>query len=141
MTELSSLVERYQNGEIGLSTVKAKVVKYLGASVKATDEVIKRLKRVGAPAVKNGDALQRGELTLLGHAKRTFQDAKKAAQALPTSNAKTLGKGLAAVGVKMTAVGKDISAAEARLHKFSSKALTNAARHESACNQVRAFLP
>jgi hypothetical protein len=141
LTELSTLVEKYQKGDISLTTVKTTVVKYLADSVKTTDKVIQRLRRVGAPAVKNGNTLQQDELKLLGHAKRTFQNAKKTTQALSTSNVTTFGQGLAAVGKKLTAVSQNISAAEARLHRYSSKALTDAARHEPACSQVGAFLP
>jgi hypothetical protein len=100
-----------------------------------------RLKRVGSPAVKNGDALQQGELRLLGQEERAFRNVEKAVQAVSTSDAKTFAKGLAPALKKIAAAEQNIGVAAARLHRYRSKALTNAASHTPACSQVRGLLP
>jgi hypothetical protein len=139
LAELTATVQKYQNGDVGLPAVKTTVVKFLDKSVKATDGVIKELKALGPPAVKNGAVVQQGELRAFGQAKTVFQKAEKTAKGLSTSNAQTFGKGLTAVGHSITVAGQKISAAETKLEKYATKALTTAARHNGACRAIGAY--
>jgi hypothetical protein len=141
IVKLQGAVAKYKDGEIGLSTLKDDVVAFLGKLVKASNSVVTQVRAVGPPKVENGDKIQQGELHAFGQAKKVFQNARKAARALSTSNVQEFGKGLTAVGSSITAAGAKISAAESKLHKYGSKALKDAAAHQPACSEVRSFLP
>jgi hypothetical protein len=141
LVKLKATLVKYQDGDIGLPAVKNSVIAFIDNLVEASDKVVKQLKKVGAPAVPNGDKIQKGELAAFGKAKSVFRAAKKMAQALSTGDTQKFGEGLTAVGHKITLAGHKISAAESKLHKYSSKALKDAARHQAVCSKVPSFLP
>ncbi len=122
-----------QAGTTDIPAVKSKLVGFLKGVVRSTDTMVKRIKAVGAPDVKDGDKIQSGVIAAFGQLRKAFDDARKGAQKLPTDDAKAFkSKGLA-LAKTIQASANRIGAAFRALDKYATKELNDAAKKEPAC--------
>jgi len=120
-----------------ITRVKAKFILFLKHAGTSADTMIDRVHRVGPPAVKDGEAIQRELETGLRSARASFGRAEKRANKLPTSNAQSFSSGV-------TALGRDIrrelrATGEAFYNlgdKYDNEKLNNATSDEPACSTV-----
>jgi hypothetical protein len=123
-------------GKVDLHAARAKLVGFLDGLVKSTNTMIGNVKATGAPDVKNGSKIQKGVLDALGQIAKAFNDGKKSAQQLPTSNAKSFSKAAVALGETIQSSTNRIGAAFGALSKYSSKPLDDAAKKTPACTKL-----
>jgi len=96
-----------------LKSVKVKLVAFLNSSEQSTEKLVGEVKSAGAPAVKDGPAIQRDLVSGLTEARGSFQRAVKQAKKLPTDNPQTLTAGLTSLAQsiqgELTATGSHFS--------------------------------
>jgi len=120
-----------------ITTVKARFVVFMKNAGTSADTMIDRVHRVGPPAVKNGEAIQRELETGLRSARASFERAEKRAKELPTSNAQSFASGVTALGRD---IRKELRATGEAFYnlgdKYDNEQLNNATSDEPACNTV-----
>jgi len=96
-----------------LKSVKVKLVAFLRHSQQSTAKMADDVKGAGAPAVKDGPAIQRDLESGLTEARGSFQRAVTQAKKLPTNNPGTLATSLTSLAQsiqgELTATGKHFS--------------------------------
>jgi hypothetical protein len=125
-----------KGGTANLPAAKSKLVGFLGGLVKSTNTMIGKIRAGGAPDVKNGSKIQKGVLDAFAQVAKAFDDGKKAAQALPTKNAKAFQKAAIALAETIQSSTNRIGAAFSALSKYSSKPLDDAAKKDTACAKL-----
>ena len=122
-----------------LKSVKVKLVAFLqNARARAPRRWSRDVKSAGAPAVKDGPAIQRDLESGLTEARGSFQRAVKQAKKLPTNNPKTLTAGLTSLAQKiqgeLTATGNQFSNLD---KKYDTGDLNKAMADEPSVQAVR----
>ena len=96
-----------------LKSVKQKLVAFLQDAEQSTEKMLAEVKSAGAPAVKDGPAIQRDLESGLTEARGSFQHAVTQAKKLPANNAETLAAGLSSLAQRiqseLTATGNHFS--------------------------------
>ena len=96
-----------------LKSVKVRLVAFLHSSEQSTEKLVGEVKSAGAPAVKDGPAIQSDLVSGLTNARGSFQRAVKQAKKLPTDNPQTLTAGLTSLAQsiqgELTATGSHFS--------------------------------
>jgi hypothetical protein len=131
-----TLADLKSSGKVDIPTAKQKLVGFLGKVVHSTDTMVKQIKAVGAPNVKDGAKIQSGVVSAFGQLRNAFQDAKTTATKLPTSSAKTFSTKALALAKTIQASANRIGTAFRALDKYSTKTLNDAAKADVACSQL-----
>jgi len=117
-----------------LKSVKRKLITFLQNAQQSTDTMVGDVKAAGAPAVKDGPAIQRDLESGLTEARTSFQSAVTQAKKLPTNNPQALTTGLATLATKiqgeLNATGQKFSDLET---KYDLGDLNSAMTDEPAC--------
>lgn len=117
-----------------LKSVKQKLVAFLENAEKSTEKMVQEVKAAGAPAVKDGPAIQNDLENGLTEAQNSFQRAVAKAKKLPTSNPAALTTGLTSLGAQiqseLTGTGQHFSNLES---KYDAGDLNKAMADEPAC--------
>ncbi|TML17153.1 MAG: hypothetical protein E6G31_01265 [Actinobacteria bacterium] len=114
-------------------SVKEKLVTFLEKSEKSTEKLVDDVKAAGAPAVKDGEAIQRDLEASLTQARNTFDRAGTRAKKLQaTPQALTTGLGALAQTIQseLAATGRHFSSLE---NKYDFGEVNNAMADEPAC--------
>jgi len=122
-----------KSGPVNIPSVKSKLVGFLGLVVHSTDVMIRQIKTVGAPSVKNGSKIQTGVVSAFGQLRTAFNDAKKTAQKLPTGDAKAFSSQALALAKTIQSSANRIGSAFRALDKYSTKPLNDAAKKDPGC--------
>ncbi len=125
-----------KGGKVDIPGVKKKLVGFLKGVVHSTDTMIKQIKAVGAPDVKNGSKIQSGVLSAFGQLRKAFDDARKSAEKLPTGSAKTFSTKALALAKTIQSSANRIGVAFSALDKYSTKPLNDAAKKDPACSKL-----
>jgi hypothetical protein len=117
-----------------ITNVKARFIVFMNNAGTSADTMIDRVHRVGPPAVKDGDAIQRELETGLRSARASFERAEKRAKKLPTSNAQSFASAVTALGRD---IRKELQATGKAFYnlgdKYDNEQLNNATSNEPAC--------
>jgi prophage DNA circulation protein len=117
-----------------LKSVKQKLVAFLEDAQKSTEKMVSDVKAAGAPAVKDGPAIQQDLESGLTGAQNSFEHAVTQAKKLPTNNPRALTTGLTTLGQtiqsELTATGQHFSNLE---NKYDVSDLNEAMKDEPAC--------
>jgi len=117
-----------------LKSVKAKLLTFLQNAEESTDKMVGDVKAAGAPAVKDGPAIQRDLETGLTGARTSFQRAVVQAKKLPTNDSQALTNGLStlaqSIQSELTATGTHFSNLET---KYDLGDLNKAMADEPSC--------
>jgi hypothetical protein len=119
-----------------ITSVKAKFVVFLAGAGTSADTMLRRIHRIGPPAVKDGEAIQSQLEDGLNQARASLTRAEKRAKALPTSNAQSFSSGVTALGQD---VQKELRATRktfAELDKYNNEDLNRATSEEPACSRL-----
>jgi hypothetical protein len=132
-TSLSSDLSKAKD----IKTVKARFIVFLRDAEKSAGAMLTKVKAAGAPAVKDGAALQ-GELEAgLERAQASFTRAIASAEKLATSDPQAFSTGVQALGQtvqkELTATGEDFNKLGS---KYNDKNLNEATSNEPACNKI-----
>lgn len=131
-----TLASLKSSGKVDIPTAKQKLVGFLGKVVHSTDTMVKQIKAVGAPSVKNGAKIQSGVVSAFAQLEKAFQDAKTTATKLPTNSAKAFsGKALALAKTIQSSANR-IGTAFRALDKYSTATLNDAAKKDAACAKL-----
>lgn len=131
-----TLADLKKAGKVDVPVAKAKLVGFLTKVVHSTDTMVKQIKAVGAPDVKNGSKIQSGVVTAFTQLRKAFQDAKVTATKLPTSSAKAFQQQALALAQTIQASANRIGTAFRALDKYSTDTLNNAAKKDAACQNL-----
>jgi len=117
-----------------LKSVKQKLVAFLEDAQQSSEKMINQVKAAGAPAIKDGPALQRDlESGLIGP-RASFAHAVAQAKKLPTDNSQALSNGLSTLArtieTELTATGRHFSNLDS---KYDLGDLNKAMADEPAC--------
>lgn len=103
----------------------------------SAETMIDRVHRVGPPAVRDGEAIQRDLEAGLRKARASFERAERRAKRLPTSSAQAFSSGVTALGRdvrrELRATGEAFYNLDDR---YGNEELNNATSDEPACNTV-----
>ena len=117
-----------------LKSVKQKLITFLQDAEQSTEKMVGDVKAAGAPAVKDGAAIQRDLESGLTSAQASFQRAVTQAKKLPTNNPQALTTGLStlaqSIQTELTATGNHFSSLE---QKYDLGDLNKALADEPAC--------
>src|SRR5262245_51050051 len=121
-------------GSSDLKSVKRKLIAFLENAEQSTETMVGHVKAAGAPAVKDGPAIQQDLESGLTGARTSFQRAVKQAKKLPTNNPQALTMGLTKLAQKiqneLNATGQQFSNLET---KYDLGDLNSAMADEPAC--------
>jgi len=117
-----------------LKSVKQKLVEFLQSAEQSTQKMVDDVKAAGAPAVKDGPAIQQDLESGLTEARDSFQRAVTQAKKLPTNDPRALTTGLASLAQtiqsELTATGQHFSSLE---NKYDVGDLNKAMADEASC--------
>ena len=117
-----------------LKSVKQKLVTFLQNAEQSTEKMVDDVKSAGAPAVKDGPAIQRDLESGLTEARDSFQRAVTQAKKLPTNDPRALTTGLTTLGQRiqseLTATGSHFSNLDT---KYDTSDLKKAMADEPSC--------
>jgi hypothetical protein len=117
-----------------LKSVKQKLVTFLQNAEQSTDKMVDDVKAAGAPAVKDGPAIQQDLESGLTGARTSFQRAVIQAKKLPTNNPQALTTGLSTLAQtiqsELTATGSHFSDLD---QKYDLGDLNEAMADEPSC--------
>ena len=120
-----------------LARVKSRFVVFMKNAGTSADTMIARVHRVGPPAVRDGEAIQRELETGLRKARASFERAEMRARKLPTSSAHAFSRGVTSLGHD---VQRELRATGEAFYnlgdKYGNEELNNATSDEPACNTV-----
>ena len=115
-------------------SAKRRVVVFLQAAQQSTAKMVSEVRSAGAPAVKDGPALQNDLETGLSQASASFQRAVTQAKKLPTTNPQTLAAGMSGLAqtirTELTAAGNHFSSLDT---KYDTTELKQAMADEPSC--------
>lgn len=124
-------------GKKDLKSVKGKFVLFIQQSVRRSDAMLSKVKAVGAPAVKQGPALQSDLLAVLRRARDGFANALPQARALSTTDQRTFQRQVLelskAVQKELTATGQTFDQIG---DKYKDKDLNEATSKDPACKKL-----
>jgi hypothetical protein len=119
-----------------LRSVKQKLVTFLQNAEQSTETMVDDVKAAGAPAVKDGPAIQQDLESGLTQAQSSFDRAVAQAKELPTNDARALTTGLTTLAQtiqsELTATGKHFSDLDT---KYDVGDLNEAMADEPSCKQ------
>ena len=128
--QLSSDIRRSSN----LKAAKRRVVAFLQAADQNTEKMVSEVKSAGAPAVKDGAALQNDLETGLSQASTSLRRAVTQAKKLPTNNPQSLVRGMTALA---QTIQSELNATGARFTsldtKYDTTELKQAMADEPSC--------
>ena len=117
-----------------LKSVKQKLVAFLQNAQQSTEKMVAAVKSAGAPAVKDGPAIQSDLESGLTEARGSFQHAVTQAKKLPTNDPRALTTGLSSLAQtiqgELTATGNHFSNLDT---KYDVGDLTEAMAAEPSC--------
>lgn len=117
-----------------LKSVKQKLVAFLEDAQQSTEKMVSDVKAAGAPAVKDGPAIQQDLESGLTGAQNSFERAVTQAKKLPTNNPRALTTGLTTLAQtiqsELTATGQHFSNLE---NKYDVSDLNEAMKDEPSC--------
>jgi hypothetical protein len=117
-----------------LKSVKQKLVAFLEDAQQSTEKMVSDVKAAGAPAVKDGPAIQQDLESGLTGAQNSFERAVTQAKKLPTNNPGALTTGLTTLAqtiqTELTATGQHFSNLE---NKYDVSDLNEAMKDEPSC--------
>jgi prophage DNA circulation protein len=117
-----------------LKSVKQKLVAFLEDAQQSTEKMVSDVKAAGAPAVKDGPAIQQDLESGLTGAQNSFERAVTQAKKLPTNNPRALTTGLTTLAQtiqsELTATGRHFSNLE---NKYDVSDLNEAMKDEPSC--------
>jgi hypothetical protein len=126
-------------GTTDLRVVKAKFVAFLEDAERKSRTMITTITGAGAPAVKDGGAIQTQLVSGLGGAQASFARAIAKAKKLPTDNPQAFSTGVQALG---SDVQKELTATGENFRKLGDKydddALNDATSDEPSCKKISA---
>lgn len=131
-----TLVGLKATGKVDIPTAKIKLVGFLTKVVHSTDTMVRQIKAVGAPNVKNGGKIQSGVVSAFSQLSKAFQDAKVTATKLPTGSAKAFSTKAFALAKVIESSANRIGTAFRALDKYSTSELNNAAMKDAACQHL-----
>jgi hypothetical protein len=109
---------------------------YLDGVVQETNTMVGTVQNLGAPAVANGQALQRAVNDALHTIQSAIVDAETKAKALPTDNPTAFAQGAEAIG---SSVEAQISGVGDKLDALKSEELTKAAEADPTCQKLNSL--
>jgi hypothetical protein len=120
-----------------LQAVKARFILFLQNAERSTKTMINGVRSAGAPAVKDGAAIQQELVTGLSRARASFTRAIAGAQALPAQNPHTFSRAVRNLGQnvqkELTSTGKYLDNLD---EKYDAAELNKAVSKESACKSI-----
>ncbi|MEK6273936.1 MAG: hypothetical protein AABM30_01200 [Actinomycetota bacterium] len=125
------------SGTTDLKVVKAKFVAFLENAERRSRTMITKITGAGAPAVKDGGAIQTQLVSGLGGAQASFARAIAKAKRLPANNPQAFSAGVQALG---SDVEKELTATGENFQKLGDKydddTLNEATSDEPACKKI-----
>jgi len=122
-----------------IHSVKVKFVAFLDRAGKSADTMVARVHSAGAPAVKDGQALQRELEAGLRSARASFTRAQRKARALPDLDPQAFSSGVTSLGRE---VEQELTAAGQQFQelgdKYDDESLNEATSNEPACTNLPA---
>jgi hypothetical protein len=117
-----------------LKAVKTRLVAFLQSAEQSSEKMVAEVKGAGAPAVKDGPALQNDLVSGLSQTSASFKRAVTQAKKLPTNNPQALATGMTtlaqSIQSKLTAAGTHFSNLDT---KYDTTELKQAMADEPAC--------
>jgi hypothetical protein len=127
------------SGTTDLQIIKAKFVAFLGDAERSSGTMVTKITAAGAPAVKNGAAMQQQLVSGLEGARASFTRAIARAKKLPTTDRQAFSSGVTALGGD---VQKELTATGETFNKLGDKyddtSLNKATSKEPACTNIGA---
>jgi hypothetical protein len=124
-------------GANDVDSVKRRFVAFLKEAESSTGALVDKVKSAGAPAVKDGDAVEQNLEAGLVEAHESFKRAVREAQKLPTKDLRSFTQGVTALGgdvqQELAAIGDDFNSLEDR---FDDPALNEATSKAPACRRL-----
>jgi hypothetical protein len=122
------------NSSSDLKSVKRKLVAFLKRAEKSSEQMVNQVKAAGAPAIKDGPALQRDLESGLSGPRASFTRAVAQAKKLPTDDPTALATGLSTLAQtiqsELTATGRHFSNLDS---KYDLGDLNSAMADERSC--------
>src|SRR5262245_7228432 len=123
--------------ETDVKAVKARFVVFLKEAESGAGKMVTKVKAAGAPAIKDGAALQRDLESALGEAKSSLTNAVANAEQLPTNDLESFSNGVTSVGNQvqreLATTGQDFDNLS---DKYDDEALDEATSKEPACKKL-----
>ena len=120
-----------------LKTARSKLVLYLQHAEQNTRKMHEKVRSAGAPAVKDGEAIQHELEAGLKRAETSFEQARAKAKKLPTDDSQGFFKGFLALGqdvqTELTSTGR---AFDGLSDKYDAKELNEAVAKQPACKEL-----
>lgn len=120
-----------------LQAVKARFIVFLQNAERSTKTMINGVRSAGAPAVKDGAAIQQDLVTGLTRARASFTRAIAGAQDLPARNPRAFSRAVGKLGQnvqkELTTTGKYLANLE---EKYDAPELKKAVSKESVCESI-----
>jgi hypothetical protein len=120
-----------------VKSVKNRFIVFLKEAESSAGVLLGKVKAAGAPAVKDGPAIQNDLETGLTEARASFTHAVEKAQKLPTKNLQAFTSGVTALGndvqQELSAIGSDFNKLG---DKYDDKALNEATSKDPACQKL-----
>lgn len=119
-----------------ISKIRGVVIAYVGDTTTSTDQMVKKVRAFGAPAVGNGAKTQSQVNTALAQVDAIFHTALAQARDLPTSNAVLFLKKTLALSAQIKTGFNKVGGAFTAIGANASPALAAAGRSTPACQQL-----
>jgi hypothetical protein len=120
-----------------VKAVKDRFVLFLSDAEKSAGVMIAKVRTAGAPAVKEGEGVQRDLVAALERARASFRKAVASAKELPTENQQAFSNGVGTLSVaiqrELTATGEDFDKLS---QKYNDKELNKATNAEPTCKEL-----
>jgi hypothetical protein len=124
-------------GTTDLNVVKQRFVAFLERAERSSRTMVTRISGAGAPAVKDGAAIQEQLVRGLAGAQASFARAIVRAKELPTTNPQAFSTGVQSLGTdvqeELTAVGEKFNSLGDR---YDDDSLNEATSNEPACSEI-----
>lgn len=125
------------SGASDLNTVKTKFVAFLQNAERSSGIMVTEIDGAGAPAVKDGAAIQRELVRELNGAEESFTHAIVKAKKLPTADSQAFGAGVSSLGKEVEA---ELTATSERFNtlgeRYDDNSLNEATSKEPACKSL-----
>jgi hypothetical protein len=125
------------SGETDLKVVKARFVSFLETAETSSEAMVTTISAAGAPAVKDGAAIQNDLVTGLEAAQASFTHAVARAKKLSTTDPQAFATGVQALG---SDVQKELTDVGTRFNtlgdKYDDTSLNKATSEEPACSMI-----
>jgi hypothetical protein len=124
-------------GATDLNVVKRRFVAFLESAERATQTMVTSIRGAGAPAVKDGEAIQNELVSGLEGAEKSFTVAVVRAKKLSTTDIRAFGSGVQDLGSdvqeELTGVGEKFNTLG---DKYEDSTLNKATTDEPACSDI-----